>query len=165
VSSRPVAWASFLRYADSDNAKFSRDWLLTPANVTTAFRDGSPYCRLCDSYFSGRPADHVAVHAEELDAFLASRRAAPLERSHSAVDHDHDERVRELHAQGASQRAISETLGISRRRVRGILDETPRERARLRACEWATPRDDLAPAAGSGPLRTAQDAAQEGGQG
>jgi len=124
VSNRPVAWASFLRYVDSDNAKFSRDWLLTPSNVTTAFRDGSLYCRFCDAYFSEQPAVHVAVHAEELGAYFTLRLAGAAERSRSAVERqERQQRTHELHAQGMSLRKIGEQLGISARQAGRDLDE------------------------------------------
>jgi hypothetical protein len=126
--SKPVPWDSFLWYAAREGEskreqKFSRDWLLAPANVTASFRDGSVYCRLCGSYFNGQPSEHVVLHEPELDAWLA-RRHERVERTRSTLDDDHVEHVRGLRAQGMSQRAIAQTLGISRRQVREIV-ETP----------------------------------------
>jgi hypothetical protein len=86
-----VPWETFLQ-------SFGRDWSLAPQNVTTAFRDGSLYCRLCGSFSTGSPAEHVARHASELDAFLARPGA-------EVVDLD-ERRVLSLRRQGMSQRAI-----------------------------------------------------------
>jgi uncharacterized Zn finger protein (UPF0148 family) len=121
--SKPVPWDSFLWYAAREGEskreqKFSRDWLLAPANVTASFRDGSVYCRLCGSYFNGQPSEHVVLHEPELDAWLA-RRHERVERTRSTLDDDHVEHVRGLRAQGMSQRAIAQTLGISRRQALG----------------------------------------------
>lgn len=119
MSGKPVPWGIFLWYElkqdDSKREpKLSREWLLTPANVTTTFRDGSAYCRLCDSYFAGSPSEHVATHEPELDAFLARRRDGRVERARSAVK---ERQAQALHEQGATTTEIADRLGVSRKQV------------------------------------------------
>lgn len=105
TSDQPVDWEMFFR------GNFSREWLLTPANVTSAFRDGAQYCRLCDSHFQGLPAEHIAGHAEELEVWDAQRRQSRPERVRSATPeqtHDLQARARQLRADGLTLRQIAE---------------------------------------------------------
>jgi Homeodomain-like domain len=110
-----VDWSLFLFYAGSSDAKFSPAWLMTPANVTSSFRGGSSYCRLCDSAFAGPPVAHVESHRLELEAFLTGRRDGGLGRR--AERRERVSRARRLHADGKTVREIAELLGISRSQV------------------------------------------------
>jgi hypothetical protein len=64
-----VPWPRFVTFPDGQ-PKFSDAWLANPSNVVSCFRgEPSQYCRLCDSYFEGVVAEHVAGHASELAAW------------------------------------------------------------------------------------------------
>jgi hypothetical protein len=114
VSGRPVPWSLLLFYEGS-TPKFSSEWLTTPTNVTTSFRDGTNWCRLCDSRFAGEtPAAHVAGHAVELDAWLEQRRRGGADRP---------EKARQLRAQETPVVTIAKLLDVSPRQVRRYLEE------------------------------------------
>jgi hypothetical protein len=103
-----VPWATFVTYPDGDE-KFSESWLLTPANVVSLFPSGDAYCRLCDSYFTGSPSDHVAGHETSLDSWR--------ERNGKVNDSDIKEKLDKavmLLGEGLSQRQAAATVGIPR---------------------------------------------------
>jgi hypothetical protein len=71
-----VPWESFCCYpGGGSNIKFSDAWLFVPGNVVSTFRDGDQWCRLCDGYFTGTPARHVASHEPELRAWREGQRS------------------------------------------------------------------------------------------
>jgi hypothetical protein len=71
-----VPWSIFCAYPDS-RPKFDDAWLLNPANVVTPFSSKpGQYCRLCDSYFAGVAAEHVADHAPSLAAWRQKQKPA-----------------------------------------------------------------------------------------
>jgi hypothetical protein len=119
LSSKPVPWETFLFYGNTGDQKFSPEWLLTPSNVTTVFRGGDAYCRLCDSWFTGSPAKHVEGHLPELEAFLEERRSrTEARRAGNLKKRQRIERARAFHADGVSVREIADSLGVSHTQVR-----------------------------------------------
>jgi hypothetical protein len=117
-----VSWETFLAYPDGDD-KFSESWLLSPTNVVSLFPDGGAYCRLCDSYFAGPPAEHVTGHETSLHAWREQQ-----SRNGKVSDSDIKEKLDKavmLLGEGLSQRQAAATVGIPRsnlqRRLQGLV--------------------------------------------
>jgi hypothetical protein len=85
-----VRWSSFCTYPDG-RPKFDADWLLNPANVVTQFAsEPAQHCRLCDSYFTDVPAEHVKAHEPSLRDWQKTKTAqgsAGTKRSNFARNH------------------------------------------------------------------------------
>jgi predicted DNA-binding protein (UPF0251 family) len=114
----PVPWEMFCTYSDGA-FKFDDAWLLTPENVVSYFANADTYCRLCDSYFEGRAADHVAAHGPSLSAWKGQQR-----QNGRPVDPDLEEKLAtalRLVGEGLSQRQAAAKAGISRQRLQGAL--------------------------------------------
>jgi Homeodomain-like domain-containing protein len=126
LSGKPVPWETFLFYGNAGDQKFPAEWVLTPSNVTSTFRGGDQYCRLCDSYFTGTPAEHVESHRPSLEEFLAERRTgSEARRAETLRRRERIEKARALHADGVSVREIADTLGVSHTQVRrDLADDT-----------------------------------------
>jgi hypothetical protein len=115
-----VPWATFVSYPDGDD-KFSEAWLLSPANVVSHFSDGGAYCRLCDSYFTGSPAEHVAEHETSLRDWR-DHQGRNGKVSDSDITEKLDRAVRLL-GEGLSQRQAAAIAGIPRSNLQRRLPE------------------------------------------
>lgn len=103
-----VPWQAFC-FDESGRAKFATSWLLVAGNVTSTFRDGSQWCRLCGSPFVGVPQAHVAGHEPDLRTWQrANGRAAGAELEAKLAE------ALELVDGGMSQRQAATTTGIPR---------------------------------------------------
>jgi hypothetical protein len=113
-----VNWETFLFYGNAGDSKFPAEWLLTPGNVTSTFRGGDSFCRLCDSWFTSPPAEYVEAHRLELEAFLEERRSrTETRRANKQKKRQRVEKTQALRADGVSVKEIAETLGVSRGQV------------------------------------------------
>jgi helix-turn-helix, Psq domain len=115
-----VSWETFLAYPDGDD-KFSETWLLSPANVVSLFPDGGAYCRLCDSYFTGSPAEHVTKHETSLRTWREKQG-----RNGKVSDSDIKEKLDKavmLLDEGLSQRQAAAIAGIPRSNLQRRLQE------------------------------------------
>jgi hypothetical protein len=115
-----VPWATFVSYPDGDD-KFSEAWLLSSANVVSLFPDGGAYCRLCDSYFMGSPAEHVTGHETSLRTWREKQG-----RNDKVSDLDIKEKLDTavmLLGEGLSQRQAAATVGIPRSNLQRRLQE------------------------------------------
>jgi hypothetical protein len=113
-----VPWATFVTYPDGDD-KFSEAWLLSPVNVVSLFPDGGAYCRLCDSYFTGSPAEHVTGHETSLRAWREQHNGKV---SDSDIKEKLDKAVMLLN-EGLSQRQAAAMVGIPRSNLQRRLQE------------------------------------------
>jgi hypothetical protein len=115
-----VPWATFVTYPDGDD-KFSEAWLLSPANVVSLFPSDDAYCRLCDSYFTGSPSEHVSGHEASLRTWRDQQG-----RNGKVSDSDIKEKLDKavmLLGEGLSQRQAAATVGIPRSNLQRRLQE------------------------------------------
>jgi predicted DNA-binding protein (UPF0251 family) len=125
-------WATFTAYEDG-HQKFTDAWLLDPVNFTSSFRDGTQYCRLCDSLFVGLPAVHVAGHEPDLRAWRERQG-----RNGKPTDVELEAKLAEaldLVERGVSQRKAASMSGFPRTSLQRALesrDEGARDAAHAR---------------------------------